>query len=435
MSCLFHIKNHVIDTQYIREYPRATATPDAPLKLCVKQYIPVDNIEPQYGDVTIIAAHGTGFPKELYEPLWEELLLRTKTSDFRIRAIWVADVANQGASGILNEQHLGNDPSWYDHSRDLIHMINHFRDQMPRPIIAVGHSLGATQLIFTSLFHPRLFASLLLIEPHVKEKITNFDSKSLLAKTSLKRDIWPSRTIAIDKARKVFWNWDPRVFQRWCEVGYRELPTAIHANINGDPNNRPVTLTSTKYQETMMYIRLNLKRHTELGLEDAYGPEGHMESGPSHDPLTVPDMLGPLPPTRRGYRPEPFLAFKLVPHLRPSVLYVSGSDSPLQAIGIHAEAARRTGTRHGGSGGMAMERVRHVVIDQASHTLPFEKIHTTSGALAAWIQVEKQRWIQNEARIAAGWDEKSLREKSTFNEEWREFIASLLKDAKMKSKI
>lgn len=28
---------------------------------------------------------------------------------FRIRAIWVADAANQGASGIMNEEYLGND--------------------------------------------------------------------------------------------------------------------------------------------------------------------------------------------------------------------------------------------------------------------------------------------------------------------------------------
>lgn len=127
MTSSFHVKDHVIDTQYIREYHRATATPDAPLKLCVKQYIPTD-YEPQLGDVTIIATHGTGFPKvrqrniprskrtrllttdqELYEPLWEDLLNETKNSGVRIRAIWIADASNQGASGVLNEKNLGND--------------------------------------------------------------------------------------------------------------------------------------------------------------------------------------------------------------------------------------------------------------------------------------------------------------------------------------
>ena len=45
----------------------------------------------------------------MYEALWEELLAQSKTSGFRIRGIWIADVAWQGASGVLNEDKLGND--------------------------------------------------------------------------------------------------------------------------------------------------------------------------------------------------------------------------------------------------------------------------------------------------------------------------------------
>lgn len=36
--------------------------------------------------------------------------------------------------------------SSHDHSRDLIHLVNHFRDEMPRPIMGIGHSLGCEQL-------------------------------------------------------------------------------------------------------------------------------------------------------------------------------------------------------------------------------------------------------------------------------------------------
>lgn len=39
--------------------------------------------------------------------------------------------------------------SWLDHSRDLLHIINHFRDDMPRPIVGIGHSFGAAQLYAT----------------------------------------------------------------------------------------------------------------------------------------------------------------------------------------------------------------------------------------------------------------------------------------------
>lgn len=63
MTFPFKITEHVIDGQYIREYPRATASPDSPLKLCIKQYTPIDNKNPQPGDLTIVATHGTGIPK------------------------------------------------------------------------------------------------------------------------------------------------------------------------------------------------------------------------------------------------------------------------------------------------------------------------------------------------------------------------------------
>jgi hypothetical protein len=133
MGSPFNITEHLIDGQYIREYPRATATPDASLKLCIKQYTPVDNPNPQSGDVTIVATHGTGVPKvfppiyalegsniyvatqELYEPLWEELSARSKEDGVRIRSIWIADAANQGASGVVNEQNLGNDRQYIRH--------------------------------------------------------------------------------------------------------------------------------------------------------------------------------------------------------------------------------------------------------------------------------------------------------------------------------
>ncbi|KAJ4533517.1 hypothetical protein HRR77_008495 [Exophiala dermatitidis] len=143
----FRIVEHTIPAQHIREWPRALAeSQEDVLQLAVKQYIPKDNAHPRPGDVTIIGAHANGFPKELYEPLWDEIHARLRKSGIRIRSIWIADVAHQGHSSVLNEQLLGNDPSWFDHSRDLLHLINLKRHEMPRPLIGVGHSMGGAQL-------------------------------------------------------------------------------------------------------------------------------------------------------------------------------------------------------------------------------------------------------------------------------------------------
>jgi len=106
----FRIDEHTIDASHIRSLPHATSNAEEDvLQLAIKQYTPLNNLSPKPGDITIIATHANGFPKELYEPLWEELLKRCEQHGFRIRGIWIADAVHQGWSGVLNEEKLGND--------------------------------------------------------------------------------------------------------------------------------------------------------------------------------------------------------------------------------------------------------------------------------------------------------------------------------------
>ena len=102
----FSITEHVLPCQHIREYPCGVKSELATLKLAVKEYRPLDNIDAAPGSVTIIAAHANGLVKEIYEPLWDDLY---HAFHGRIRAIWIADSSNQGASGVLNEIVQGDD--------------------------------------------------------------------------------------------------------------------------------------------------------------------------------------------------------------------------------------------------------------------------------------------------------------------------------------
>ena len=62
----FHIVEHVVPCQHIRDYPHGTRDKqEAVLRLAIKQYIPLSNLSPQEGDVTIIAAGASGMPKVL----------------------------------------------------------------------------------------------------------------------------------------------------------------------------------------------------------------------------------------------------------------------------------------------------------------------------------------------------------------------------------
>lgn len=68
VSELFQVKEHIVPSQHVREYPRATYTSqDEALFIVVKQYIPRDNLNPSTGDISIVSAHANGIPKVPYE--------------------------------------------------------------------------------------------------------------------------------------------------------------------------------------------------------------------------------------------------------------------------------------------------------------------------------------------------------------------------------
>ena len=102
----FSVTEHILLGQHIREYPYGVKSEPAKLRLDIKEYRPLDNIDAAPGSVTIIAAHANGLVKETYEPLWDEL---HRAYPGKIRAVWIADVSNQGASGVLNEHIQGDD--------------------------------------------------------------------------------------------------------------------------------------------------------------------------------------------------------------------------------------------------------------------------------------------------------------------------------------
>ena len=95
MESKFIVKEHTFAGQHIREYPNALAnSQNDSLTLQAKQYIPKDNQHPQPGDATIIGLHANGFAKEVYEPMWEDLLQCAERQNLRIRSIWMADAVS-----------------------------------------------------------------------------------------------------------------------------------------------------------------------------------------------------------------------------------------------------------------------------------------------------------------------------------------------------
>lgn len=106
----FRVVEHVVRCQHTRDRPAgAERGRDNDLRLHVKQYIPKSNTSPEAGDVTIIGAQANGFPKEVYEPMWDDLYECLQARGRNVRGIWIADIASQGQSGTMNEKLLGPD--------------------------------------------------------------------------------------------------------------------------------------------------------------------------------------------------------------------------------------------------------------------------------------------------------------------------------------
>lgn len=340
------IKEHVIPAAFPREHLRATLNPDTRLKLALKQYTPI-NQTPVPGDITIIVTHGNGFHKELYEPFFDELLDLTRNSiGFRIRSIWALDAANEGASGVLNEKDLGEDPCWNDYCRDVEQMVNHFSALMPAPRFGIGHSMGGQCIFECALRNPGLFTAIIGIDPIILSKEEDvFDIRLHPIFASVRRrDIWPSLEEAESffRSRPFYKTWDSRVLDAQIKYGLRSLPTHIYPTPPHPPNG--VTLATNKHQEVFQFLR----PHT-----------------------SNPNLLG---------RPEPHRTFRNLPDIKIPILYVYGGKSQATKHAMTAEKKKQN------------PHAEEVTVEEAGHTIPQEMPRECALAIVGFLGKHAKRW-------------------------------------------
>lgn len=380
--------------------------------------------------------------------MWDELHQKLKGKGINIRSIWIADVAHQGASGVLNEGKLGDDreypktsksrrmsmsnidppASWNDHPRDLFLMINHFRHEIKQPIVGVGHSMGGCHLVNLALMHPRLFSTLVLIDPVIQRLPSRQGNYGPAKASTFRRDRCPSRQAAEAsfKRSKFYQSWDSRVLDLWIKYGLRDLPTLLHPDAtpasgtlpatNADPSSatispgkeieKEVTLTTTKHQEVFTFMRPNFPGPTNLNSET------------SPNPTTHPDVNPEAGPNAPFYRPEPLATFRQLPFLRPSVLYIFGDQSFLSAPLLKADKLAHTGTAPGGSGGVKKGRVREVTFEGIGHLIPMEVVGMTADACEEWLTSELRDWQSKEAEQRLAWEKVPRLERGKMSEEF-----------------
>ena len=104
--------------------------------------------------------HANGFPAEVYMPFLTEL-----AHTFDVHAL----------HGRATREDAGepNHKNWHIYADDLIEYLEHTQNQ---PIIAIGHSMGASSTVLAAVKRPDLFKALVLIEP----AMLNFSKRLLL---------------------------------------------------------------------------------------------------------------------------------------------------------------------------------------------------------------------------------------------------------------
>lgn len=292
-----------------------------------------------------------------------------------------------------------------DHPRDLLQMVNHFRKEMPLPLFGVGHSFGGNNLAGLALIHPRLFTSLILLDPVIVGQSPHSGGRGAPLASTFRRDLWPSREAAVAGFRKspFYQSWDPRVLETWNKYGIRETPTLLYPNEKGS-----VTLSTPKHYEVQTFIRANFS-------DPINGPLAPITN------FSHPDVDPSLPPTELFYSPAPYMVLAQLPHLRPSVLYVFGGTSFMASPALNAEKMGITGTGIGGSGGAAKGRVKEVVLEGVGHLVAMEAPVQTAENTAKWIGQEMQLWRQ-EAQKFAGWAKIPAVEKQALSEKWKDVL-------------
>ena len=156
---------------------------------------------------TLIASHATGFCKEVYHPVVEEL-----SSLVPAARVVLFDHRAHGDSDVAAPPY-----DWWDLGRDVLSVVG-----PRRPVAGLGHSAGAAALVMAELLAPGTFHLLVLVEPIVFPGPYGRLADHPLVEAALKRRrIFSSPEAAYDNFadKPAFASWDRRALAAYVAGG------------------------------------------------------------------------------------------------------------------------------------------------------------------------------------------------------------------------
>ncbi|KAF8960010.1 Alpha/Beta hydrolase protein [Flammula alnicola] len=232
----------------ITQFVLDTGPEHAIMKATAKRYIP-KNVARYVNDsgYILMFTHGTGFLKELWEPIIERLFMndqpnREANRSSKILECWAIDCQTHGAAAPLNDEILLRRPGILDihfyadaiiklYESGLLGVI----DNEVQKVALIGHSAGAIASVLAAATFgtpgDNPFSMLILVDPplftsETKNKMTPM--YRIVEKTNRKRiSTWKSKDDAREffKSAPPYSGWDPRSLSIFLEHGLRPLPT------------------------------------------------------------------------------------------------------------------------------------------------------------------------------------------------------------------
>ncbi len=210
------------------------------------------------------------------------------------------------------------------------------------------------------------------------------------------------------------------MLDKWIEYGLRDLPTEQYPDLpeSTDAKDPPVTLTTTVAQEVYFYMRPYYPEPRLLQDEDSGGDlDAH---------AATEDFPFDMPEGRQLY--------DRLPELRPSTLFVFGSQSEASSPQSQAEKLARTGVGLGGSGGVEKGKVSAKVLD-CGHLVAMERTTESADAAGDFLAAELRRWDDREKARDRTWSSLSRQERAGINEEWRRRLGIEAKGSPKRTKL
>ncbi|KAG6812160.1 hypothetical protein H0H92_004091 [Tricholoma furcatifolium] len=219
---------------------------------CVNRYVRNGLNESRANGVTLFFAHANGFPKEIWEPVLNDLL--TSSAAPFIDEVWAWESVQHGDACLLNGDKNGGVFDWTDNARDILNFLtfylpskvsasplpthlarlptdeSDYRRNNPfrhRTLVAIGHSYGGCTSTLAALTQPKLFSSVMLIDPVIVKPpgalihVNTERVGQLVLGALLRRETWDSRDEAfrILSQSPFFGAWDPAVLKVYIDCG------------------------------------------------------------------------------------------------------------------------------------------------------------------------------------------------------------------------